>query len=197
MLRGTAFAQYNTIFAQQKAESRNINLRGTVCAQYRPVSRNKNRRASDCAQLPDWHFLSLLRLPCQLQRIDREPQHFADYDAAFVRSLVNSGFRFGGRHRSKLHIAAGSLNARFVALSFLRLCRFTAGKSVLLSDARDGFLFDRLFGFGLVVKTGDSLRCAKGLTRSLMPHLPWLMVSELLSYCPPPLRGGRRLPRQI
>jgi hypothetical protein len=27
--------------------------------------------------------------------------------------------------------------------------RFTAGKPVLLSDARDGFLFDRLFGSGL------------------------------------------------
>jgi ATP-dependent helicase YprA (DUF1998 family) len=53
MLRGTAFAQYNTICAQQKADSRNINLHGKVCAQYRPVSRNKNRGASDCAQLPD------------------------------------------------------------------------------------------------------------------------------------------------
>jgi hypothetical protein len=27
--------------------------------------------------------------------------------------------------------------------------RFTAGKPLLLSDARDGFLFDRLFGLGL------------------------------------------------
>jgi ABC-type multidrug transport system ATPase subunit len=137
MLRGTAFAQYNTICAQQKADSRNINLHGKVCAQYRPDSRNKNRGASDCAQLPDWHFLSLLGLHCPLQRIAREPRHFADYDAAFVRSLVNSGFRFGGRLRSKLHVASGSLKRAVFCAQLSSALRFTAGKPLLLSDARD------------------------------------------------------------
>jgi hypothetical protein len=90
-----------------------------------------------------------LGLHCPLQRIAREPRNFADYDAAFVRSLVNSGFRFGGRHRSKLHVASVSLNARLFGAQPSSALRFTAGKPVPLSDARIGFLFDRLFGLGL------------------------------------------------